>query len=992
MKKPQRRTSKSKAPAAVEKVKPPKTLPIAGPAGGGEVCPVVGVGASAGGLEAFAQLLEHLPARTGLAFALVQHLDPTRESHLSDILSRSTGMPVVEAKDGVVLEPDHVYVIPPNASMSVSDGTLTLAAREEGRGGHLPIDHFFESLAEHRGNKAIGVVLSGNASDGTLGLKAIKAAGGIAFAQEEASAKFPGMPRSAINAGVVDYVLPLDKMATELARLGGAPYLRATGEDVIEAPGRDGVRKVFKLLRTVTGVDFASYRQTTIQRRIHRRLTVQRMNALEEYLKVLEKDPEEVRALFDDILIHVTNFFREPESFAALDAKVFPELLKNLHPDEPIRIWVPGCSTGEEAYSLAIRLMEFLADKPKRAPIQIFGTDVSEHVIEAARRGIYDTTIEADVSPEQLRRYFVKTDRGYQVSKGIRELCVFARQDLIKDPPFSKLDLISCRNVLIYFEPVLQKKLIPVFHYALKPQGYLLLGSAETVGSFTDLFTPLDTKSKIFLKRANSGSMLPHLSLRGDFSAMQKDPGERRDKTAPEVWSRLDILKEADRLITARYCPPGLVVNEQMEIIQFRGEVAPFLNPDSGEASLNLFKMTPPALGAELRNAIATARKGTAQARKHVLHLELRGKSRETSLEVLRIDPPAVKERAFVIVFEEASEPATPALAPKGKRQENARQLQLVEELAAAREQLQSLSEEHEATNEELRSANEEIQSSNEELQSTNEELETAKEELQSTNEELTTLNEELRHNNRHLTSVNDDINNLLRSVSLPVVMLGRDLRIRRFTPSAKKIFKLIPSDVGRAISDIKADIEVPDLEKLVEEVIDGLSVKERELRDRQGRWYQLQVRPYETADNKIAGAVLILFDIDDARRAKERLKHAARYADALIETVREPLLVLDDALWVKRVTESFCEKFRVSAEDTEGHLFYELGNRQWDIPSLRSLLEEVLPKNVSVTGFKVQHHFPKIGERTVLLNARRVAPVDGEEALIVLSITDAPP
>ncbi len=709
MKRSPRRPSPKNAPVVASAVELPSPPPAAGQPGG--FCPVVGVGASAGGLEAFAELLRHLPKRTGLAFALVQHLDPKRESHLSDILSRSTEMSVVEVKDGIQLEPDHVYVIPPNASMSVFDGTLKLGAREEGRGGHLPIDHFFESLAAHRGNKAIGVVLSGNASDGTLGLKAIKAAGGIAFAQEEASAKFPGMPRSAINAGVVDYVLPLEKIAGELARLGGAPYVRAAADEIEARPG-DGVRKVFKMLHTATGVDFASYRQTTIQRRIQRRLTVQRVEALEEYLKLLEKDPAEVQALFHDILIHVTNFFREPESFAALDAQVFPELLKNRSSDEPIRIWVPGCSTGEEAYSLAIRLVEFLADKPKRIPIQVFGTDVSEHVIEVARRGIYDATIEANVSPEQLRRFFIKTDRGYQVNKGIRELCVFARQNVVKDPPFSKLDLISCRNVLIYFEPVLQKKLIPVFHYALKPLGYLLLGTAETVGSFGDLFTPLDAKSKIFLKRANGGGPLPHLSLGGDFSPVHDEPRDLREKPAPEVWSRLDILKEADRLVTARYCPPGLVINDEMEIIQFRGEVSPYLNPDSGEASLNLFKMTPPALAGELRNAITTARKGGAQARKHTLHLELRGKPREISLEVLRIDPPVVKERAFVIIFEETPLAAAPVPKSKGKHRENARHQRLIEELAAAREHLQTLSEEHEATNEELRSANEEIQSS----------------------------------------------------------------------------------------------------------------------------------------------------------------------------------------------------------------------------------------------------------------------------------------
>jgi two-component system CheB/CheR fusion protein len=957
-----------------------------------EFCPVVGIGASAGGLEAFTQLLQHLPSKTGLAFALVQHLDPTRESHLSDILSRATAMPVVEAKNGVHLEADHVYVIPPNASMSIADGTLAVARREEGRGRHLPVDHFFASLAAHRGNKAIGVVLSGNASDGTLGLKAIKAAGGIAFAQDEASAKFPGMPRSAIGAGFVDFVLPPEKIAEELARLSSAPYVTAEQNRETEEQAGDGVKRIFKVLRTATGVDFASYRQTTIQRRIQRRLTVRRVESIEEYLKLLEKHPDEVQALFRDILIHVTNFFREPETFAALAAQVFPELLKGRDASESIRVWVPGCSTGEEAYSLAIGLVEFLGDKSDAPQIQIFGTDVSEAVIETARRGIFDAGIEAHVPPEKLRRFFTKVERGWQINKNIRDLCVFARQNVVKDPPFSKLDLISCRNVLIYFEPTLQKKLLPVFHYALKPRGWLLLGSAESIGAAADLFAPVDAKNRIFLKRPDGHGVPPHLHLEADFPAAHAyahDPGA---KASPEVWSRLDVLKEADRLVAARYCPPGIVVNDAMEIMQFRGEVGPYLNPGSGEASLSLFKMTRTAFAAGLRTAISAAKKSNGKARRHSIHLELRGEPRDVWIEVLRIEPPAVKERAYVVNFEEA--PALPpAAAPaKTSKREDSRSARLEAELEAAREHLQSLSEQHEATNEELRSANEEIQSSNEELQSTNEELETAKEELQSTNEELTTLNEELRHNNDDLTVINDDLNNLLRSVSLPVLMLGRDLRIRRFTPGAQQLFRLIPSDVGRAITDIQADIVVPNLDVLVREVIDGLCIKEMELRDRRERWHRLQVRPYETADNKIAGAVLVLFDIDDSKRGNDRLKHAASYADAIIETMREPLLVLDSELRVKRATEAFCTKFRVSADEIDNHLLWQLGNGQWNIPALRTLLEDVLPKNSRVGDFKVEHSFPKIGKKTMLLNARRVEPANGEKPLIVLSIADAQP
>ena len=547
------------------------------------------------------------------------------------------------------------------------------------------------------------------------------------------------------------------------------------------------------------------------------------------------------------------------------------------------------------------------------------------------------------MSPEQLRRFFTKMERGYQINKSIRDLCVFARQNVIKDPPFSKLDLISCRNVLIYFEPILQKKLIPVFHYALKSPGYLLLGSAETIGTFGELFALLDGKNKVFLKRPNGGGPVPHLHLDTDFPAAAHVPDAADASPRSEVWSRLDVLKEAERMVAARYCPPGLVINDAMEIIQFRERSRPYPESRLGPAKrkLNLYKMTRPTFATELRSAIAAARKGKSSGtdRKHALHFELRGTLREVWVEVLRIDPPAVRERAFVINFEEAplGFPRRPNPAEDAPgRKNDARSARLEEELAAATEHLQSLSEEHEATNEELRSANEEIQSSNEELQSTNEELETAKEELQSTNEELTTLNEELRHNNSDLSAVNDDMNNLLRSVSLPVIMLGRDLRIRRFTPGAQRLFKLVPTDVGRLITDIKADIDVPELEALMREVIDGLCVKERELRDRQGRWHRLQVRPYETSDNKIAGAVLILFDIDDAKRSNDRLKHAASYADAIIETVREPLLVLDGGMRVKRATEAFCAKFRVDANATEDRLLYELGNRQWDIPALR--------------------------------------------------------
>ena len=948
-------------------------------------CPVVGIGASAGGLEAVIALLEHLPARTGLAFALVQHLDPAHESHLSEILARATPMRVLQAENGTHVEPNHVYVIPPNASMSVADGSLHVGARGEGRARHFPIDHFFESLAAHRGNKAIGVVLSGSASDGSQGLRAIKAAGGITFAQTEDSAKFRGMPRSASETGIVDFVLPPGEIAGELTRLSAAPYVRA---DTEEMPAGSASKRIFQLLRRATGVEFSAYRQTTIQRRIQRRLAVRRISTMEEYLSVLESDATEVQALFEDILINVTSFFREPETFAALKADVFPALVGGARIDESVRVWLPGCSTGEEAYSLAMSLVEFMGENSERTRIQIFGTDVNESVIEAARKGIYSTALEADVSQERLRKFFTPKDGGYQINKSIREMCVFARQNVIKDPPFSNLDLISCRNLLIYFEPSAQKKLIPAFHYALKPGGFLLLGSAETINGFGGLFTATQQKHKIFKKRAASseppGSV--HFGLEVPRYQRGEAQGDPPAKTA-EVWSRLDVHKEADRVLLARFCPPAIVVDENLEIIQFRGEVAAYLNPAPGEASLNLFKMMQKEFAVELRSAIFGSRREGGASRKQLVHVVSQNQKRKVFLSVIQMEPPAVRERSFIILFEEA--PANSAGSKSSPVLEAPTLDQ--EELATLREHVQALSEENEATIEELRAANEEIQSSNEELQSTNEELETAKEELQSTNEELTTLNEELLNNNSHLNELIDDLNNLLRGTNLAVVMLGRDLRIRRFTHEAQGLFRLVPTDVGRVITDIKAEIDIPDLAALANEVIDTLRTKELELRDQRGRWRMLQIRPFETVENKIAGTVLIVFDIDEAKRSAERLRYVGKYADAIVDTVTEPLLVLDGRLRVKKATAAFCRAFHMAVEETEGRLFYEIGEGQWDIPPLRTLMEEILPKDRRVRNFRVDRVFPSVGRRIMSLNASRVVSDAGDEPLIIVSFMELP-
>ncbi|MEY2615189.1 MAG: two-component system, chemotaxis family, CheB/CheR fusion protein [Verrucomicrobiota bacterium] len=947
-----------------------------------KIIAVVGVGASAGGLEAFSELLRNLPSKTGMAFILIQHLDPHHPSQLVQILTRETTLTVKEATDEEILRPNQIYIIPPNREMTMKEGTLRLWARSEARGRHMPIDRFFSSMAEERGSEAIGIVLSGTASDGTRGLNAIKEKGGITIAQDERSARYSSMPSSAISSGHVDLVLTPRAIADELARISGHPYVNKQAEP---KPSRDGRNKILTLLLSATGVDFTHYRQTTLLRRIQRRMILNRSEDFDAYVGLLQKSPSELEALHQDVLIHVTSFFREPEVFDDLRENVFPELTKDRNRTEPIRIWLPGSSTGEEVYSVAISLFEFLENLPLRPSIQIFGTDVSQRVVEKARSAIYGEAIEAEVSPDRLRSFFTKIDRGYQINKPIRDMCVFARQDVTKDPPFSKMDLISCRNVMIYFEPELQHRLIPLFHYALKSAGYLLLGSAENIGRYSDLFEVVSPKSKLFRKRPGSG----HSPLNRRLPLISLVPSSESAKVELQEGGR-ELTRKADKSLMDRFCPPAVLVDQNLAILQFRGLVTPYLQPATGRASLNLFSMTLPALEFDLRSLINRAKSGEGVVRRDGLHIEVAGVSQNLSLEVIPVS--GAESATFIIAF--LAMPPSPRANPPEDPDDAQRQriAELEDELVQTKEQVQSVIDEREVANEELRSANEEIQSSNEELQSTNEELETAKEELQSTNEELTTLNEELRHTNLELGEVNNDLLNLLRSVNIPVVMVGRDLRIRRFTPAAHQTLKLIPSDIGRLITDLQPDVQIPNLENQIREVIDSLVTKEIELQDKTGRWHSLLMRPYETLDNKISGAILILFDIEENKRRLLAKQQTVDFANALLETVRGASLLLDGNLRIKRATTSFYRLFQTNPEKTEGQLFYKIGDGEWDTPNLRSLLEEVLPKNLHVQDFELWQTLPNIGRRKLLLNAARTAELVDSDYLIVLSIEDVTP
>jgi two-component system CheB/CheR fusion protein len=952
--------------------------------------PVVGVGASAGGLDAFRQLLAHVPANAGLALVLVQHLEPKRPSTLSDALGRATKMKVAQAEEGVRVEPNRVYVIPPGTQMAIERGILRLApGSDEARRPHLPIDHFLRSLAAERGRQSIGVVLSGTASDGTEGLAAIRAQGGITFAQDPRSARFGEMPQNAIDAGVVDYSLTLPALGDELTRLAAHPYL-SRREPVPPTPrGAASLARIFGLVRAAGGVDFSEYKPATFKRRLARRMAVRRAQDIAAYLKLLQEDPGEVRSLHDDLLIHVTSFFRDGESLEELKATALPEVLKRKAAGVPIRAWVVGCSTGEEVYSLAMSLVEFLGDSPSVHPVHIFGSDVSDKAIEHARAGLYSEAAMREVGEERRSRFFVKSERGWRVAKALRELCVFARNDIARDPPFSRLDLVSCRNVLIYFGHALQKRVLESLHHSLNQPGYLLLGSSENVSSAPRLFAPATASGKLFARRpvASTFRLAPRS---GDVPFAHGPPaGETADHTRTEGA----LAQHVDELILARYGPPGVVVSERLEIVQFRGRTGPYLEPPAGEPQTHLLRMARPHLRAPLRIALSQARKTSAPVRKE--HVVVDDSGRTCDIVVLPSqDPGPGGERSFVVLFEErASEPAKrPDTKPAGRRRGAARHdpaasLQLEEELASTKESLGSLIEEHDRANDELASANTEFVSVNEELQSMNEELETAKEEIQATNEELTTLNDELNGRNQELQLANADLTNLLETVEMPIVMLDANRRIRRFTPQAGVFLNLTPAAVGKPIGDIALELNAPDLESWVAQTMKTGAMVEAEVQDQAERWHRMRIRPHRALDGRADGTILSLVDIHALKHDVADAEWERDYARNIVEAVQMPLVVIDGQLRVLSANEAFFKAFGISPAETEGRGFFDIGRGGWDTPELRRSLGEVLAEDACFRGLEIERDFPT-GRRTMSLSARSVKSRTSTR-MILLGIED---
>ena len=946
--------------------------------------PVVAIGASAGGLDALKELLANMPADTGASFVVVTHQSPGRTSVLAELLAKVTDMPVVDAEEGIVLEPDRV-VVAKDGVTDVVGGTLHLVRGDHRETTTHPIDHFFRSLAADQREHAICVVLSGAGNDGTLGVKSIAAAGGLTMVQDPETAGYGSMPAAARATGLADFVLPPAQMGGALADFVRGPYLRRSREGKVPLLPDEDVRAILLRLRRHTGHDFTGYKPSTVSRRILRRMGVHRIEEPGEYLRFLRDTPRELDMLFRELLISVTSFFRDPEAFAALAEKALPELIRARDDDETLRVWVAGCASGEEAYSIAILLDESLRGMDRTGEFQVFATDLDERAIHTARIGLYPEGIAADVSGGRLERYFTREDSSYRICKRIRERMVFAAQNVIGDPPFTRIDLIVCRNVLIYLEAEVQERLLPVFHYALRPGGILFLGSAETAGKTDDLFEPVDDRSRV-LRRRDVGStindvlLMPRrLNRRAEASRGGQQPAGR-GRPATEV----------QRLLLETRVPPTALVDERGNVVYLHGRTGRYLEPEEGEPRYNVVEMARPGLRKVLSPLLHRAKNGEP-AEKRGVRVQTNGNDALVDVSVTPVTRPESLRGLYLVSFSPSPERAEAAVPVEPRtRPPEEREARLEEELAHTRESLQSTVEELETSNEELQSSNEELQSSNEELVSTNEELETSREELQSLNEELNTVNAELQSKVDALARSNDDMHNLLNTMQVATLFLDEELRVQRFTERARSMVRLIESDVGRPLSDLSTHLDYERFSEDCRRVLTTLEPREIEARGNNGRWYLLRIMPYRTAENVIEGVVVSMLDIDRLKRAELAAVASKKFFESVVNTVSNPMLVLDGHLKVVSANDGFYRTFQVFPRATEGRPVYELGDGQWDLPGLRRLLEEILPTDSVVTDYRIDSELPGVGRRTFLLNARRMERgADEDEALILLAFAD---
>lgn len=946
---------------------------------------VIGIGASAGGIEALGQFFDAMPSDSGCAFVVVLHLDPKRESELAHILGTHTAMPVAQVEDGMRIERDHVYVIAPDSDLKVCEGRLHVARPTEPRGRGHPVDVLFRSLATDQRERSIAIVLSGTGSNGAEGLREIRAQGGMSIVQAPETAKFDGMPRSAISADMADYVLAPEKMPEALRAYIRHGYIASPTEIEATSP-QSTLDQVLELLRARGGHDFRSYKHATLRRRIHRRLGLRNIETLDGYLDELRANPDEVATLIGDLMISVTGFLRDADAWKALAELVIVPMIAERQTGAPFRVWVPACSTGEEAYSVAMLVTELAEAAGTRLDLKVFATDAQEANLRKAREGIYPAAAMMDFPSSRLTRFFEKLDGSYQVSRELRDMVVFAPQNLLRDPPFSRQDLVSCRNFLIYLEPQAQQRIVALFHFALRQGGFLFLGNAETVGRHDDLFETVSKKWRIYRRLGTT---------RHDIVGFPPHPGRvepyKADEPAsPRPEPAAPAAEIAKRALLERYAPASVLIDQKCRVLYFHGSTRDYLENPSGEPTRDLLTLARDGLASKLRGAVRQASKDN---RSVTVNARIRESKTHRTVAMTVAPLPASPQGAgyLLVSFTPSMPQHDPASAQVRHEAGDAssRELALLEELRSLRAELQSTIEHQETSNEELKASNEEVTSMNEELQSTNEELETSKEELQSFNEELNTVNSQLQHKIGELEIATNDLNNLLAGSETATLFLDNKLRIKWFAPATRDLFEFVSSDIGRPISHFAKKFSDENLLLDAEAVLRELSTLEAEVRSDTGRWYSRRVLPYRTLDDRIAGVVVTFIDITDRKHDADVINDARIYSETIVQTVQHPLLVLDSSLRVQTANKAFRELFAVFEEEPKGRLIFELGTGEWNNPPLRALLDNVLSIDKELHNFEIEQDFHLTGRRSMVLTASRLKQEGGRDDLILIAIED---
>jgi two-component system, chemotaxis family, CheB/CheR fusion protein len=958
------------------KRKPLETPQVESPARE-EAFRIVGIGASAGGLEAFEQFFENMPSDKNMAFVIVQHLDPTGHSSKPQILSRFTRMPVKVATDGMPVEPNSIYLLPPNKNMGIQNGALYLQEPTRPPGLRLPIDFFFRSLAKEEGADTICIILSGTGTDGTLGLQAIKAELGTVFVQDPESAKYDGMPRSAIETGLADFILKPSDMPEKLIQFVEHSAVNGAGFGVTTKEAVEPLKEIFASLRARTGHDFSRYKQTTIRRRLQRRMSVNQISDVSEYARFLKENKDEIKALLKDLLISVTNFFRDPEAFEALKRQL-RELINGKPSGGDIRVWVAGCATGEEAYSVAMVIQECLEELDKHLPVQMYGTDIDVDALHVARTGKYPANIAADVTPNRLKRFFVKENDIYRVKKGIREAIVFAAQNFIKDPPFSRMDLICCRNLLIYLESDVQKRLLPLLHYALRPGGILFLGPSETTGESVGLFALVERKWKIYKRREK---VVPADKLQFPAAFAPKALGVIGEPIAMVNEGRIPEL--AEKTFLDSYAPTFAVIDEKYHLVYVRGRTGRYLEIASGQLAWSILDMAREGLRTELASAIYRAAAENTKIVHEGVRVKTDGGFQTLNLTVAPLNEPGIPSGLLMIVFQEVGSIMEEA---RGRQSTRGRRcvVELEDQLQLTKENLQTTIEELEATNEELKSANEELQSNNEELQSTNEELDTSREELQSLNEELTTLNAEIQDKNDLLAKANDDLKNFLNRTDIALIFLDEDLKIRSYTPATWDVFNMRDVDVGRPLGEITSRLAYEDVISDAQEVLRSLNSKEIEVQRRDGCWYKMRILPYRTAQNVVSGLVMSFLDIDEQKKAVESLRETRDYLNNLIDYANAPVIVWDPEFKITRFNHAFERLTGRLAKEVLGKTLEILFPDESRAASMERVSGTPFSNHWEVVEIPIQH--VDGSTRTVLWNSATLLAADGKTPVATIA------